>query len=101
MIKTSYIVLVQTLEDCEKLYKLCKEEKIGIEYTTLTEIVEKVFEFRADIHKGFRFTYNSFNTLIYSCWLAEYEIETARKHHKNVLFQTVEEFAQSLYRVAV
>jgi hypothetical protein len=101
MIKTNYIVLVQTLEDCINLYKLCKEEKINIEYTTLSELVEKKFEHRADIYKGFRFAYDSFNTLCYRCWMAEYEIETARKYHKNVFFQTVEEFAQSLYRVAV
>ena len=101
MIKTSYVVLVHTYEDCDKLYKLCKKEKIDIHYSTLSELVEKRFEYRADIYKGFRFAYDSSNTLGYRCWMAEYEIETARKYHKNVFFQTVEEFAQSLYRVAV
>ena len=101
MIKTNYIVLVQTLEDCEKLYKLCREEKISTNCTTLEEIVNGRYNYREDLHKGFRFAYDSFNTLGYRCWMAEYEIETARKYHKNVFFQTVEEFAQSLYRVAV
>lgn len=101
MIKTNYIVLVQTLEDCINLYKLCKEEKINIEHTTLTELAEKRFEFKADVHKGFRFAYDSFNTLGYRCWMLDEEVKSARKYHKNVFFQTVEEFAHSLYRVAV
>ena len=101
MIKTNYIVLVHSLEDCVKLYELCKEEKINIGLTTLTELAEKRFEYKADVHKGFRFAYDSFNTLGYRCWMLEEEVESARKYHKNVVFQTVEEFAHSLYMVAV